>query len=84
MMRRKLDEEHGPGHGYRVYLVLDLRYGKVREWTDIHEQIQFAAFARNDITGHEVLIGSRNPRDRAIALYQEAGEGSTPLALSRS
>ncbi len=50
---------------YRLYMVMEIRYGKVREWTDMHDRVQWIGFAANDVTGEKRVVSSRSTKQRA-------------------
>lgn len=65
--------------GYRLYMVCEWRYGKVREWTDMHEQVQWIGFASGPSTYDRQIVASISPRERARVLYTQ-GNSSTTIA----
>lgn len=52
----------------RLNFVLEARYGKVREWTDLHEPVQWLGFAENLLNGQRRIVSSTSPKQRAIEL----------------
>lgn len=68
-MSRSLSED------YDLQMVMELRYRKVREWTEHHEWGQWVGFGVNHQDESRMVVGSRSPRQKAQAL---ASQG-TPL-----
>lgn len=58
-LQAKLPPEH------RLYMVMEVRYGKVREWTDMHDRVQWVGFAAHNITDAKVVVSSRSTKQRA-------------------
>ena len=58
----------------RIDLILQLRYGKVREWTDMHEPVSYVAFVSNSIDKTVRVHSLKSPKQRARELcrpYQD-------------
>lgn len=75
---------------FRLYMVMEIRYGKVREWTDLHDRVQWIGFAANDKTGEKRVVSSKSTKQRAkeMALngydaLQIADKLGRPLTLVR-
>lgn len=60
--------------GYSLQMLMELRYGKVREWTDMHDRVQFMGFGSNDVTGERVMVGSTSAKRKARAAALNAME----------
>ena len=58
-LQSKLDED------WYVAMALEVRYGKVREWTDAHDPIQFIGFATHRVTGQRGVVSSYSTKQRA-------------------
>jgi hypothetical protein len=50
---------------YRLYMVMEIRYGKVREWTDLHDRVQWVGYAAHNITDEKIVVSSRSTKQRA-------------------
>lgn len=59
LLEQKLTDE------WYVSMVLEVRYGKVREWTDLHDPIQFIGWATHKLTGESRLVCSYSTKQRA-------------------
>lgn len=57
--------------GYRLYMVVEWRYGKVREWTDLHEQVQWIGLASGPSAYDRQIVSTLSPRERARFLYTQ-------------
>lgn len=51
--------------GYRLYMVNEISYGKVREWSDIHDQLQWIGYAAHDADDSRIIVSSRSTKQRA-------------------
>lgn len=51
--------------GYRLYMVNEIRYGKVREWSDVHDMVQWIGYAADDATDDRIVVSSRSTKQRA-------------------
>ena len=49
----------------RIDLIVQLRYGKVREWTDMHEPVQYVAFVSNTVDKSVRLHSIKSPKQQA-------------------
>lgn len=49
----------------RLGMVVEARYGKVREWTDLHDRVQWIGFGDNNETDEQYLVSSRSSKQRA-------------------
>lgn len=65
--------------GYRVFSVMEIRYGKLREFTDEHDPVQWIGFAQNSETGDRLLVSSRSSKQKAKEL---ALEGIIPSEIA--
>ena len=55
LLEQKLTDE------WYVSMVLEVRYGKVREWTDLHDPIQFIGWATHKMTGESDWFVATQP-----------------------
>jgi hypothetical protein len=49
-------------------MVVEVRYGKVREWTDLHDPVQWVGWASENATGAPMLVSNMSTKQRAKAL----------------
>lgn len=71
-LERKLDE------GQRLLMVLEIRYGKVREHTDLHDPVQWIGLAE-DRDGKQFIVSSRSTKQK----IKEMGvDGFTPEEIA--
>lgn len=75
----------------RLNMVLEISYGKVREWTDIHDNTQWIGFAEDLTTGKTCIVSSRSTKQRAKDLALDghdavtiAGRLSKPISVVKS
>ncbi|WP_138465368.1 bifunctional DNA primase/polymerase [Poseidonocella sp. HB161398] len=61
------------GRGWRLLMVCEVRYGKVREWSDNHDPVQWIGYAANDDTGEHRVVSSLSTRQRAVQMHRERG-----------
>jgi hypothetical protein len=59
LLRAKLAE------GYKLYMVMEARYGKVREWTDEHDRVQYVGFAQHTVEDKRCIVSSRSTKQIA-------------------
>lgn len=59
MLRRKLPD------GWDVYMVMEIRYGKVREWTEAHDRVQWIGLAHSLTSDERAVVSSRSTKQRA-------------------
>lgn len=59
LLRAKLPE------GFRLSMVMEVRYGKVREWSDLHDMVQWIGLAAHDETEEVTIVSSRSTKQRA-------------------
>ena len=59
---------------YRLYMVIEIRYGKVREWTDLHDRVQWIGFAAHNVTYDKVVVSSRSTKQRAKDMALDGNE----------
>jgi hypothetical protein len=69
--------------GASVDVVMEVRFGKVREWTDNHQRNQYIAFGTSNTDDKRHVITSRSPKQRVQAMYSPA-RGHDELYLSRT
>ena len=50
---------------FRLYMVMEIRYGKVREWTDSHDRLQWIGFGSHNFTDEKVVVSSRSTKQKA-------------------
>lgn len=61
-------------HGERLLMVLEISYGKVRDWTDLHEPVQWLGLAeRRD--GTQFIVSSSSLKQK---IQQMARDGASP------
>lgn len=60
-------------------MVLEVSYGKVREWTDMHDQRQWVGWATHAVTGEQTVVASMSVKQRAREL---AAMGKTPADIA--
>ena len=53
---------------YRLSMVNEVRYGKVREWTDEHDRVQWIGYAEHNITGDKMIVSSKSTKQKAKAM----------------
>ena len=46
-------------------MVMEIRYGKVREWTDSHDRLQWIGFGSHNFTDEKVVVSSRSTKQKA-------------------
>lgn len=73
-LQRKLDDD------WYVAMAMEVRYGKVREWTDVHDPVQFIGWAQHKVTGAKKLVSSYSTKKRAKEL---ALAGKQPIAIAQ-
>jgi len=64
---------------YRLYMVMEIRYGKVREWTDLHDRVQWIGYAAHNTTDEKIVVSSKSTKQRAKDM---ALEGHSAMAIS--
>ena len=74
LLQQKLPRE------YRLYMVMEIRYGKVREWTDMHDRVQWVGYAAHNLTDEKLIVSSRSTKQRAKDM---ALEGHDPEFISQ-
>ncbi len=50
---------------FQLYMVVEASYGKVREWTDSHDQIQWIGYAQSTLSDEKLIVSSRSTKQRA-------------------
>ena len=73
-LQNKLDDD------WYVSMAMEVRYGKVREWTDVHDPIQFIGWAAHKTTGEKKLVSSYSTKRRAKEL---ALQGRQPVDIAQ-
>jgi len=71
-------EKNDPG--FTLYMVMEVRYGKVREWTETHDRVQWIGFAQNNTTGARTMVSNSSTKQRAK--WMSLSGGMTPEAIS--
>ena len=64
---------------YRLYMVMEIKYGKVREWTDIHDRVQWIGFGSHNTKDERCVVASQSTKQRAKAM---ALDGTDPLSIA--
>lgn len=64
---------------FRMYMVMEIRYGKVREWTDLHDRVQWIGYAAHNATDERCIVSSRSTKQRAKDM---ALDGYDPLVIA--
>jgi len=59
MLRKKCPE------GFRLFMVSEIRYGKVRDPSDEHDDVQWIGYAAHDETDERIVVASRSSKQRA-------------------
>jgi len=52
-------------HDARLYMCMEIRYGKVREWTEEHDRVQWIGLGASNTTEERHLVSSRSSKQRA-------------------
>lgn len=55
----------------RLQMVMEVRYGKVREWTELHDDVQWIGLAHCLKTNRQMLVSSRSTKQKAKELALE-------------
>jgi len=63
----------------KLYMALEIRYGKVREWTDEHDRVQWLGFGSSLTDDNRYLVSSRSTKQKAKAM---ANQGSDVTYIS--
>ena len=66
---------------FHLYMVMEIRYGKVREWTDAHDRVQWIGLAANNKTDERCIVSSRSTKQKAKDL---ALDGKDMEEISRA
>lgn len=74
-LRTRLPEE------FRLFMVMEVQYGKTREWSDVHDRLQWVGFAAHDETGEVRMVSSRSSKQKAKDM---ALEGHSPKIIATS
>jgi len=67
----------------RLGMVVEARYGKVREWTDLHDRVQWLGFGDNNHTNDQYLVSSRSSKQRAKDMALDGWEPENIAAILR-
>lgn len=74
-LRSRLSDE------FRLFMVMEVQYGKTREWSDVHDRLQWVGFAAHDDTGEVRMVSSRSSKQKAKDM---ALDGHTPKTIATS
>ena len=66
---------------YTLYMVMEIKYGKVREWTDMHDRVQWVGFGAHNTKDERCVVASQSTKQKAKAM---ALEGSDPIFISET
>jgi len=64
---------------YVIRMVMEVRYGKVRDWTDLHDPVQWIALAEDTVTGKRIIVSSSSTKQKAKDLALD-GKDVTEIA----
>ena len=56
---------------FSLYMVMEVRYGKVREWSEAHDRVQWIGFAQNNRTDERCVVSSQSTKQRAKSMALE-------------
>ena len=56
---------------FQLYMVMEIRYGKVREWTDSHDRVQWIGLASNNKTDERCIVSSASTKQKAKEMALE-------------
>ncbi len=73
MLEAKMPED------FQLYMVMEIRYGKVREWTEVHDRVQWIGFASHNVTDEKMVVSSMSTKQRVKNL---ALDGIEPLEIA--
>lgn len=68
------------GRDMRLYMCMEVKYGKVREWTEEHDRVQWIGFAEDIKTGERCIVSSSSTKQRAKKV---ALNGVPPLTIAQ-
>jgi len=63
-------------------VLLEVRYGKVREWTDNHARVQYIGFGTGRTDDKRFVMTSRSPKQRVLSMY-DPSRGHDELYISK-
>jgi len=66
-------------NGYYITFALELRYRKIREFTEHHEWVQWVGIGSSPENDTKIVVGSRSVKQKAQAL---AASGATPIEIA--
>ena len=66
---------------YTLYMVMEIKYGKVREWTDMHDRVQWVGFGAHNTKDERCVVASQSTKQKAKAM---ALEGNDPTVISET
>lgn len=78
----KLMEEMD-NHGASIDVVMEVRFGKVREWTDNHQRTQYIAFGTSNTDDKRYVITSMSPKQRVYVMF-DPSRGHNETYISRT
>lgn len=64
---------------YYLSMALELRYGKLRSRTALHEQVQWIGWGTHVVTGEQTVVSSSSPKKKARLMHMA---GSSPEAIA--
>jgi hypothetical protein len=53
---------------FTVNMVVEVRYGKVREWTDLHDRVQWVGWASHNSSDDRMVVSSTSTKQKAKSL----------------
>ncbi len=65
--------------GAMLQMVMEVAYGKVREWTPLHDRVQWVGFAADTDTDQRYVVGSFSTKQKAKEM---ALDGFSPLEIA--
>ena len=64
-------------------MVMEVRYGKVREWSEAHDRVQWIGFAQNNITDERCVVSSKSTKQRAKDMRKAVEKRTMDRLLAR-
>jgi len=59
---------------WRLYMCMEIRYGKVREWTDLHDRVQWFGLAEDLNSDQRSVVASKSTKQRAKDLALDGAD----------
>lgn len=77
-------KDHALNENERLEVCAELRYGKVREYTDMHEDVMYVGYAGNKDTDELRIVSKKSKKQNALAYARQwqDGAGVTRAPLS--